>query len=210
MTTSTRLERLVCGLSAAAVVMLALPGSASAAQPGIKWDSSGTAEILAPPFTLELELTEGIMMDGTDTTITALTRLKELGVQLSIDDFGTGYSPLSYLSRFPLDELKIDRHFVARSRESETDANLVTGFIAMAKCMKLRLIATGVESPEQFDFLVSNGAYILQGYLFSEPVGAAQLASLLAPWHFMEQVVDLTNDFDKASVASNAKALPCN
>ena len=162
------------------------------------------------PSRLQLELTEGAIITDVGGTIRALQELKEIGVGLSMDDFGTGYSPLSYLSRFPLDELKIDRHFVARSRESETDANLVTGFIAMAKCMKLRLIATGVESPEQFDFLVSNGAYILQGYLFSEPVGAAQLASLLAPWHFMEQVVDLTNDFDKASLASNAKALPCN
>ena len=148
------------------------------------------------PSRLQFELTEGAIITDIAGTIAALQELKKLGVELSIDDFGTGYSPLSYLSRFPLDELKIDRRFITRSQESETDANLVTGFIAMAKCMKLRLVATGVETREQFDFLAANGVSILQGYLFSEPVDARQLKPLLTPWHFMEQLMRLTKELD--------------
>ena len=148
------------------------------------------------PSRLQFELTEGAIITDIGGTIEALQELKKLGVELSIDDFGTGYSPLSYLSRFPLDELKIDRRFIIRSQESETDANLVKGFIAMAKCMQLRLVATGVETRDQFDFLAANGVFILQGYLFSEPVDARQLTPLLTPWHFMEQLMRLTKELD--------------
>ena len=148
------------------------------------------------PSRLQFELTEGAIITDIGGTIEALQELKKLGVELSIDDFGTGYSPLSYLSRFPLDELKIDRRFITRSQESETDANLVKGFIAMAKCMQLRLVATGVETRDQFDFLAANGVFILQGYLFSEPVDARQLTPLLTPWHFMEQLMRLTKELD--------------
>ena len=148
------------------------------------------------PSRLQFELTEGAIITDIGGTIEALQELKNLGVELSIDDFGTGYSPLSYLSRFPLDELKIDRRFITRSQESETDANLVKGFIAMAKCMQLRLVATGVETRDQFDFLAANGVFILQGYLFSEPVDARQLTPLLTPWHFMEQLMRLTKELD--------------
>jgi diguanylate cyclase (GGDEF)-like protein len=156
------------------------------------------------PSRLQFELTEGAIITDVGGTIQTLQELKKLGVGLSIDDFGTGYSPLSYLSRFPLDELKIDRRFITRSQESETDANLVMGFIAMARCMKLRLVATGVETREQFDFLSANGVFILQGYLFSEPVGAEQLKPLLTPWHFMEQLMRLTKELDKTGELVNA------
>jgi diguanylate cyclase (GGDEF)-like protein len=156
------------------------------------------------PSRLQFELTEGAIITDIGGTIQALQALKKLGVGLSIDDFGTGYSPLSYLSRFPLDELKIDRRFITRSQESETDANLVKGFIAMAKCMKLRLVATGVETREQFDFLSANGVFILQGYLFSKPVDAEQLKPLLTPWHFMEQLMQLTKEVDKTGQLGNA------
>ena len=81
---------------------------------------------------------------------------------------------------------------------------LVTGFIAMGKCMKLRLVATGVETREQFDFLSANGVFILQGYLFSEPVGAEQLKHLLTPWHFMEQLMQLTRELDNTGKPGNA------
>ena len=157
------------------------------------------------PSRLQFELTEGAIITDIAGTIAALQELKKLGVELSIDDFGTGYSPLSYLSRFPLDELKIDRRFITRSQESETDANLVTGFIAMAKCMKLRLVATGVETREQFDFLAANGVSILQGYLFSEPVDARQLKPLLTPWHFMEQLMRLTKELDTTGEPGSAR-----
>ncbi len=157
------------------------------------------------PSRLQFELTEGAIITDIGGTIEALQELKKLGVELSIDDFGTGYSPLSYLSRFPLDELKIDRRFIIRSQESETDANLVKGFIAMAKCMKLRLVATGVETREQFDFLAANGVFILQGYLFSEPVDARQLKPLLTPWHFMEQLMRLTKELDTTGEPGNGR-----
>jgi diguanylate cyclase (GGDEF)-like protein len=157
------------------------------------------------PSRLQFELTEGAIITDIGGTIEALQELKKLGVELSIDDFGTGYSPLSYLSRFPLDELKIDRRFIIRSQESENDANLVKGFIAMAKCMKLRLVATGVETREQFDFLAANGVFILQGYLFSEPVDARQLKPLLTPWHFMEQLMRLTKELDTTGEPGNGR-----
>ena len=145
------------------------------------------------PMRLELELTEGIMMDNTDATIAALCDLKELGVSLSIDDFGTGYSSLSYLSRFPLDELKIDRSFVIDFDKSENDASLVIAIIAMAKSMKLQLVAEGVETHEQYHFLRHHGASVIQGYLFSQPVPAEELKPLLAPGYFKEQIRQLNS-----------------
>jgi EAL domain-containing protein (putative c-di-GMP-specific phosphodiesterase class I) len=114
--------------------------------------------------------------------------LKQLGVSLSIDDFGTGYSSLSYLSRFPLDELKIDRSFVVDFDKSENDASLVIAIIAMGKSMNLQLVAEGVETHEQYHFLTSNGANVIQGFLFSKPVPAEELIPLLAPYHFLQQI----------------------
>lgn len=136
------------------------------------------------PMRLELELTEGIMMDGAEATLAALNKLKELGVQLSIDDFGTGYSSLSYLSRFPLDELKIDRSFVVEMENSESDAGLVIAIIAMARSLGLELVAEGVETHEQYRFLRQHGASVIQGYLFSKPVPIDDLIPLLAPGYF--------------------------
>ena len=143
------------------------------------------------PARLELELTEGVVMDDGKRTLEALAELKELGVSLSVDDFGTGYSSLSYLSRFPLDELKIDRSFVTEFDKSENDASLVVAIIAMARSMNLRLVAEGVETLEQYRFLTRNGAHVIQGYLFSKPLPAEELRPLLAPWHFMEQIHQL-------------------
>jgi len=143
------------------------------------------------PSRLELELTEGIMMDNTDTTLRALDDLKELGVSLSIDDFGTGYSSLSYLSRFPLDELKIDRSFVIDYDKSENDASLIIAIIAMARSMKLKLVAEGVETHEQYHFLRQHGAHVIQGYLFSKPVPVDELKPLLAPGYFKSQISEI-------------------
>ena len=144
------------------------------------------------PSALGLELTEGIMLDNVSTTIEALDELKKLGVGLSIDDFGTGYSSLSYLSRFPLDELKIDRSFVIDIGKSEHDASLVTTIIAMAQSMNLRLVAEGVETREQYQFLTSKGATTIQGYLFSKPVPIEELRPMLAERYFKEQIDDLS------------------
>jgi len=145
------------------------------------------------PMRLQLELTEGIMLDDTEATIRALSHLKGLGVRLSIDDFGTGYSSLSYLSRFPLDELKIDRSFVIDFDKSENDASLVIAIIAMAKSMRLHLVAEGVETHEQYHFLRNHGASVIQGYLFSKPVPLNELKPLLAPGYFKNQLQQINS-----------------
>ena len=140
------------------------------------------------PSRLELELTEGIMMDDTEATIRALDDFKEMGISLSIDDFGTGYSSLSYLSRFPLDELKIDRSFVVDFDKSENDASLIIAIIAMGRSLKLQLVAEGAETHEQYHFLTQHGANVIQGYLFSKPVPVAELKPLLVTGYFREQI----------------------
>jgi diguanylate cyclase (GGDEF)-like protein len=146
------------------------------------------------PTALKLELTEGVVMEDTNTTVRALGELKAMGVSLSIDDFGTGYSSLSYLSRFPLDELKIDRSFVVELANSDHNASLVIAIIAMARSLNLRLVAEGVETQEQYNFLTRNGAHVIQGYLFSKPLAAEEMMPLLAPWHFLEQVQTLAGN----------------
>jgi diguanylate cyclase (GGDEF)-like protein len=148
-------------------------------------------ELAVDPATLELELTEGVVMGDTNASVQALAELKDLGVSLSIDDFGTGYSSLSYLSRFPLDELKIDRSFVIEANNSEQGASLVRAIIAMAQSLGLELVAEGVETDEQYEFMTTAGAHVIQGYMFSQPVPAEKLEPLLAPWHFQQQIAQL-------------------
>jgi diguanylate cyclase (GGDEF)-like protein len=138
------------------------------------------------PRALELELTEGVVLDNSSTTLQTLKSLKGLGIALAIDDFGTGYSSLSYLSRFPLDELKIDRSFVIDIDKGESNASLVVAIIAMAKSMKLRLVAEGVESEEQLNFLRRHGVDIIQGYLFAKPMAADELGDILPPHRFLD------------------------
>lgn len=145
-----------------------------------------------PGSMLELGLTEGILMDNDAGTLEALEDLKALGVYLSVDDFGTSYAPLSYLSHFPLDELKIDRSFVMDCDTREESAKLVTGIIAMAESMNMNMVAEGVETESQYQFLKKGGARVMQGYMFSKPVPAEELKRLLVPWHFAEQVQRIT------------------
>lgn len=146
-------------------------------------DSSGIE-----PNLLELELTEGVMMDSSSASIESLEKMKKLGVSLSIDDFGTGYSSLSYLSHFPLDVLKIDRSFVTDFDKSSNNASLVTAIISMSKSLHLHVIAEGVETAEQLRFLRSNGVTVVQGFLFSRAVPADQLSELLVPGHFLPRI----------------------
>ena len=127
---------------------------------------------------LELEVTESIMMHDVDAVIPMLKKLKGIGIQLSIDDFGTGYSSLSYLQRFPLDALKIDRAFIKNMGSREGSA-LVQAIIAMAKSLNLDLIAEGVETEEQAQFLVDNHCNHIQGFLFSKPLPAEEIAEML-------------------------------
>jgi diguanylate cyclase (GGDEF)-like protein len=122
------------------------------------------------PALLELEITEGVLMQNIDTTVNALTRLKVMGVRLAIDDFGTGYSSLSYLRRFPVDVLKIDQSFIRGLSSDSNDAALVSAIISLGRSLKLTIIAEGVETLEQLDFLKAHQCEEGQGYYFSKAV----------------------------------------
>jgi diguanylate cyclase (GGDEF)-like protein/PAS domain S-box-containing protein len=124
----------------------------------------------APADHLVLEVTEGLLIDNLDDTIARMRELTDLGVRFSIDDFGTGYSSLRYLRRLPLYELKIDRSFVQDLPQNSNDVAIVQSILAMAGHLKLRVIAEGVETTEQADFLVANGCDGLQGYLYARPM----------------------------------------
>jgi EAL domain-containing protein (putative c-di-GMP-specific phosphodiesterase class I) len=131
------------------------------------------------PKYLEIELTESLFMSDITPAVDLLHRIKALGVNLSIDDFGTGYSSLSYLSRFPIDVLKIDRSFVADITRDANDEAIVTSIIALAHNLKLAVIAEGVETGEQLDYLRRHGCDEIQGYYFSRPLPALQFEQLL-------------------------------
>jgi len=130
------------------------------------------------PALLELELTEGVLMDQTERTVKVLLALKELGVRLAIDDFGTGFSSLAYLKRFPLDALKIDRTFIHDVACDPDDAAITLATIEMAHALKLQVIAEGVEDEAQLDYLVEHGCDVYQGHFFSPPVAPEELPAL--------------------------------
>jgi len=127
------------------------------------------------PRLLELELTESVLMKNAEETVSTLRALKEMGVHISIDDFGTGYSSLSYLRRFPLDTLKIDRSFVKEIPADSDSAEITKAIIAMAHSLKLRVLAEGVETEEQYAFLRDHGCEVLQGFLYSRPLPYEEL-----------------------------------
>ena len=129
---------------------------------------------------LKIELTESMVLDDVEDTIAKMRSLKAIGVGFSIDDFGTGFSSLSYLTRLPLDQLKIDRSFVQNLPDSESDAVVAQTIITMAKSLGLDVIAEGVETEEQRRFLAERGCPVYQGYLFSKPLPLAQFEQLLA------------------------------
>lgn len=129
-----------------------------------------------PPEVLELEVTENIVLDGDELVLKSLQRLRSLGVGIAFDDFGTGYASLSLLKRFPLSRIKIDRSFVQGMLESDRDASIVRALIDMARSFGLETIAEGVETEEQRERLCRLGCQEAQGYLFSRPVPAFQLA----------------------------------
>lgn len=131
------------------------------------------------PEMLTLEITESLLMRDTDEVLKWLSSFKSLGINLSVDDFGTGYSSLSYLKRFPMDLLKIDRLFINDLPHDIDDASLVKTIVAMAESLGLRLIAEGVETREQAEFLVQNGCSNLQGYYYAKPMSAKAMTSWL-------------------------------
>jgi diguanylate cyclase (GGDEF)-like protein/PAS domain S-box-containing protein len=142
---------------------------------------------------LELELTETFLMQEASSTVAVLHELKNIGVHLALDDFGTGYSSLSYLQRFPIDTLKIDRSFVRDLVTDAGDANIVSAVIGMGTSLHMRVIAEGIETREQLEFLQQHGCPVGQGYYFSRPLPAAEFGTLLER--------GLTNPADSAIAA---------
>ena len=132
-----------------------------------------------PVNCLELEITENMLMDDVEGSVETLHRLKALGVQLAIDDFGTGYSSLSYLKRFPIDRLKVDRSFITHVTSDPGDASVTQAIIAVAHNLGLSVTAEGVEEQSQLAFLKDHDCEEVQGYLFSRPLPADDLAQLL-------------------------------
>jgi len=133
------------------------------------------------PALLKIELTESIVLENVEDTISKMLELKLLGVSFSMDDFGTGYSSLQYLKRLPLDQIKIDQSFVRDIASDPNDAAIVQTIIAMSEMLGLHVIAEGVETEMQREFLGLRGCYAFQGYLFGRPMPIAEFeAGLLA------------------------------
>jgi EAL domain-containing protein (putative c-di-GMP-specific phosphodiesterase class I) len=131
------------------------------------------------PARLKLELTEGVVLSDVSDVISKMYALRALGVKLSLDDFGTGYSSLSYLKQLPLDQIKIDQSFVRDITTDLNDAVMVKTIIGLAKNFRLNVIAEGVETHDQLNFLRANGCMAYQGYLFSKPVPIEEFEALL-------------------------------
>jgi EAL domain-containing protein (putative c-di-GMP-specific phosphodiesterase class I) len=128
------------------------------------------AETGANPARLVVELTESSILEDVGDTVAKMRALKKLGIRLAMDDFGTGYSSLSYLKQLPLDELKIDQSFVRDLSVDANDAAVVQAIITLGRTFELTVIAEGVETDAQFEFLELYGCHVFQGYMFSKPV----------------------------------------
>jgi len=133
----------------------------------------------AEPSRLKLELTESIVLENIESTVTKMRQLKALGVRFALDDFGTGYSSLQYLKRLPLDQLKIDQSFVRDLVEDPDDRVIVNAIIAMGQALGLEVIAEGVETAEQESILAASGCDLYQGYLYSRPLPLSELKTSL-------------------------------
>jgi diguanylate cyclase (GGDEF)-like protein/PAS domain S-box-containing protein len=143
-----------------------------------KVDNSLHSSGLDPRY-LEFEITESILMRNVNETIATLHEFKMMGINISVDDFGTGYSSLSYLKRFPLNSLKIDRSFIRDIPENGDDVTITSAIIAMAHQLNLGVVAEGVETQQQLDFLHQQGCEMCQGYFFSKPLPAEQFEAML-------------------------------
>ncbi|HET8773815.1 MAG TPA: EAL domain-containing protein [Thermoanaerobaculia bacterium] len=141
---------------------------------------SALEDVDLSPSSLELEITETTAMQNAEVTVETLRALRELGVGISIDDFGMGYSSLNYLRRFPITGVKIDRAFVSDVTSNDGDAAIVSAVIGMARNLRLRVTAEGVETAEQFAFLRSHECDEAQGYYFGRPVCATEMTRALA------------------------------
>jgi EAL domain-containing protein (putative c-di-GMP-specific phosphodiesterase class I) len=128
---------------------------------------------------VDLEITESLLMADVDESIRKLRALREMGMHISLDDFGTGYSSLAYLSKLPLDDLKIDRVFVRGMTEKAEDTSIVSTIISLAQGLNLKVVAEGVETEEQAQLLRLLRCDQVQGFLFSPPVAADKIQVLL-------------------------------
>jgi|GEM_PF-34520 len=133
-----------------------------------------------PAQHLKLEITESVIAEGSEDSVTLLHQLKALNISLAIDDFGTGYSSLSYLKRFPVDTLKLDRSFIRDLPEDKDDLAIVSGIIALARSLHLDTVAEGIETEAQRDLLMREGCDVMQGYLLSRPLPAKELEAWIA------------------------------
>ena len=134
---------------------------------------------LHPGF-LELEVTEGTLIEDIEIARVTLNQLRELGVRVSIDDFGTGYSSLSYLKRLPIDVLKIDRSFIVALPDDPDDAAISEAIVRLGHTLNMEIVAEGVESAAQYDFLRQLGCDVVQGYHVAAPLTAARFADFVA------------------------------
>lgn len=147
-----------------------------------------------PPQKLELEITEGTAMRDPENVVAVLRRLTDLGVRIAIDDFGVGYSSLSYLKRFKVHRLKIDKSFVRDLVTDENDRAIVATIISMAKHMGLEILAEGVETQEQLEYLAAHGCELAQGYLLSMPLPAAEFVTFWKAWKNRQQSTPRVNE----------------
>jgi EAL domain-containing protein (putative c-di-GMP-specific phosphodiesterase class I) len=131
------------------------------------------------PHSLELEVTEGVLMKNAEVAASTLKAVRDIGISVSVDDFGTGYSSLSYLRKFPLDVLKIDQSFLRKIHAAPDDSIIVSAIIGMGRAIGLRVVAEGVETAEALEFLKANDCDDAQGYYFSRPVPAEEFVKLL-------------------------------
>ena len=159
------------------------------------------------PHYLELELTESALMGDAGDTVCKLMLLKEQGISISVDDFGTGYSSLSYLKHLPIDTIKIDRSFVRDIVNDPDDAAIVDAILAMALSLKLNVIAEGVETREQLDYLRQRECHQVQGYYFSRPLDPLQFAAFITQGMSAEDVSVSTSDV--SPVAAKLDSLSC-
>jgi EAL domain-containing protein (putative c-di-GMP-specific phosphodiesterase class I) len=159
------------------------------------------------PKTLKLEITESTAMENTEHTINVLNKLKHIGVQLSIDDFGTGYSSLSILHRLPFDTLKIDRSFVYSVGERGENSEILQTIISLAKNLRMRVIAEGVETKSQLMVLQNLGCDYAQGFLLAKPKNRDETENLLYSRHnwLPEEV---SGEFERASLPGADDNLP--
>jgi EAL domain-containing protein (putative c-di-GMP-specific phosphodiesterase class I) len=132
-----------------------------------------------PAHRLELEITETVLLHDTEETIATLNQLRELGVSISMDDFGTGYSSLGYLQKFPFDKIKIDRSFIRDMTEGQDSIAIVRAVTGLGSSLGIATTAEGVETEAQLAQLRSEGCTEVQGYLFSKPIPASEIVSLL-------------------------------